>query len=168
MKLTRGNPSASPVRRRLTYGAAAAVVSGCAAVGARATGPSTDWYAALDKPRWQPPTWAFPAVWTPLYATLAWSAGHALNESRGPGERRAVAAAFGADLALNAAWTWLFFGRRSTTAGVCGTLLLDAANVGLLRRLARTDRKAAAALVPYAAWCAFATALGADIHRRNR
>jgi tryptophan-rich sensory protein len=38
----------------------------------------------------------------------------------------------------------------------------------LIRRTARTDPRAAAALVPYALWCAFATALNADIARRNR
>ncbi|MFE5209479.1 TspO/MBR family protein [Streptomyces sp. NPDC056600] len=152
---------------RWPYLAASTAVGLSAWVGARAAGPSDDWYAGLDKPSWQPPAAAFPAVWTPLYGTIAWSAGRALNRARGR-ERRALAASFGANLALNAAWTWLFFGRRSPADGVWGALLLDASNLQLIRRVARSDRGAAAALLPYAGWCLFATALSSSIARRNR
>jgi tryptophan-rich sensory protein len=62
----------------------------------------------------------------------------------------------------------LFFARRSPAAGVVGTSLLDLSNAELIRRIARTDRTAARLLVPYAAWCAFATALNVSIARRNR
>ncbi|PWJ03244.1 TspO protein [Streptomyces sp. NWU49] len=152
---------------RWTYAAAGAAVGLSAWVGGRAAAPSDAWYASLDKPAWQPPTRVFPAVWTPLYASIAWSAGHAVNRARG-GERRALVAGFGTNLALNAAWTWLFFARRSPAAGVWGALLLDASNLRLIRRVARSDRKAAAVLASYAGWCAFATALSASLTRRNR
>ncbi|MEU6404242.1 TspO/MBR family protein [Streptomyces sp. NPDC046985] len=152
---------------RWAYAAAGAAVGLAAWAGARATGPSDAWYKTLNKPDWQPPTWAFPVVWTPLYASIAWSAGHALNRSRGR-ERAALAAGFGVNLAVNAAWTWLFFGRRSPASGVGGALLLDASNLALIRRVARSDPKAAAALGPYAGWCGFATVLSASIARRNR
>lgn len=61
----------------------------------------------------------------------------------------------------------MFFGLRSTRAGMLGTALLDVSNTQLIRRIHRTDRIAAATLLPYAAWCAFATALNADIAHRN-
>ncbi|WP_166025713.1 TspO/MBR family protein [Streptomyces chilikensis] len=155
------------VSDRWPYLAAGAAVGLSAWVGARAAGPSDDWYAELDKPSWQPPAKAFPAVWTPLYATIAWSAGRALSRAGGR-ERRALATGFGVNLALNSAWTWLFFARRSPSDGVWGALLLDASNLQLIRRVARGDRTAAAALAPYAGWCLFATALSASIARRNR
>ena len=47
-------------------------------------------------------------------------------------------------------------------------MLLDVSNAELIRRVARTDPRAAAALTPYALWCAFATVLNASIARRNR
>ncbi len=47
-------------------------------------------------------------------------------------------------------------------------MLLDLSNAELIRRTARIDPRAAAALAPYALWCAFATVLNADIARRNR
>ncbi|MFK0193730.1 TspO/MBR family protein [Kitasatospora sp. NPDC090308] len=153
-------------RHALPYAAATAATAAAAWTGARATGPASRWYRSLDRPAWQPPSWAFPVVWTPLYASLAWSAGHALNRTTGR-DRTALAAAYGTNLALNAGWTWLFFGLRSPAAGVAGSLLLDADNLHLIRRTARHDPAAAAALAPYAAWCLFATALSTSLARRN-
>ncbi|MFE3996219.1 TspO/MBR family protein [Streptomyces goshikiensis] len=78
-----------------------------------------------------------------------------------------MATSFGVNLTLDAGWTWLFFGCRSPKAALAGTLLLDCSNAELVRRIGRTDPTAARVLWPYAAWCAFATALNASITRRN-
>ncbi|GAA0557987.1 tryptophan-rich sensory protein [Paractinoplanes ferrugineus] len=153
-------------RRWLTYTATTAAVTATAAAGSVAVNTGTRWYQTLSKPSWQPPSWAFGAVWTPLYASIAYAGGHALLRTRGR-DRRELIAAFGTNLAVNAAWNWLFFHRRSVHAGLAGTLVLDASNLDLIRRTARHDRTAAATLVPYAAWCLFATALNGAIARRN-
>ncbi|MFD9764593.1 TspO/MBR family protein [[Kitasatospora] papulosa] len=116
-------------------------------MGARAVDADSAWYKALDKPQWQPPSWAFGAVWTPLYASVAWAAGRGLSRARGS-ERSRLAAGVGVNLVVNAAWNQLFFRRRSPRAGLAGTLLLDVSNVHLIRRMAATDRAAAAALTP--------------------
>ncbi|MET8246348.1 TspO/MBR family protein [Streptomyces sp. NPDC005202] len=167
MRLTKtaNRPETNP--RWMPYAAGAAAVATAAVVGSRAVDPNTDWYQRLDKPAWQPPPWAFGAVWTPLYLSIAWAAGHALQRTHGR-QRQALATTLGTNLALIAAWNWMFFGCRSPKAGVLGTLLLDASNVLLIRRTARADAVAAQALVPYAGWCAFATALNWSIARRNR
>lgn len=149
------------------YGVAAAAVTATAVTGARAVDPDSAWYTGLRKPPWQPPPWAFGVVWTPLYASIAWAAGHALGTTTTRRERVALAASLAVNLSLNAGWNHLFFARRSPAAGLAGTVLLDLSNADLLRRTGRTDRTAARVLVPYAAWCAFATALNASIARRN-
>ncbi|MFC6593315.1 TspO/MBR family protein [Kitasatospora paranensis] len=120
---------------------------------------------SLAKPPWQPPSWAFGVVRTLLYASIAWAAGRALTAASGR-DRRALAVSLGVDLSLNAAWNWLCFQCRSPAAALAGSALLDLSNADLVRRAARTN-PTAAALTPYAAWCAFATALNADIARRN-
>ncbi|THA51468.1 tryptophan-rich sensory protein [Streptomyces sp. A1136] len=150
-----------------TYAFTAAAVTAAAVLGARAVDAESRWYRGLRKPSWQPPPRAFGAVWTPLYASIAWAGGRALTRARGPARRR-LAVSLGVNLTVNAAWTWMFFGLRSPRAGLAGTLLLDLSNAELLRRTARTDARAAAALLPYAAWCAFATALNTSIASRNR
>jgi benzodiazapine receptor len=148
------------------YGLTSAAAAAAAAAGALPVDPDSAWYRGLAKPAWQPPPQAFGLVWTPLYASIAWSAGHALGRARGR-PRRALAVSVGVNLALNAGYTWAFFGRRSPRAGLAATVLLDLSNAELIRRTARADPSAAAALAPYAAWCVFATALSASIARRN-
>jgi benzodiazapine receptor len=91
----------------------------------------------------------------------------ARGAAAGGRQRNALIASLAANLILNAAWNWMFFGLRSPRAGLAGTVLLDISNAGLIRRAACTDPGAAAALVPYALWCGFATVLNADIVRRN-
>jgi len=146
----------------LTSAAAAAA----AAVGAKAVDPRSDWYRGLAKPPWQPPPPAFGLAWTPLYASIAWASGRALDRAGGP-QRRPLVSSLAVNLILNAAWNWMFFGLRNPKAGLAGTVLLDLSNAELIRRTGRIDTRAAAALVPYALWCAFATVLNADIARRN-
>ncbi|GGU83843.1 hypothetical protein GCM10010275_18900 [Streptomyces litmocidini] len=168
MRLTGGGsaprPTDAPTGRYVT---AAIAVAAAAAAGAAAVDPDTPWYRSLRKPAWQPPAWAFGVVWTPLYASVAFAGGHAGGRARGR-ERRLLAASLAVNLTLNAAWNWLFFRLRSPRAGLVGTVLLDLSNAELIRRTARTDPTAARALWPYAAWCAFATALNASLVRLNR
>ncbi|MFJ7301011.1 TspO/MBR family protein [Streptomyces sp. NPDC099088] len=151
---------------RWPYVAAATAVTATAVAGAVAVDPDSTWYRRLDKPSFQPPPWAFGAVWTPLYASLAWAGGHALSRATNA-QRGALAASLGANLVLNASWNWLFFRRHSARAGLLGTLLIDLSNIALIRRTAHVDRSAARALLPYAGWCGFATALNAAILKRN-
>ncbi|MER6630925.1 TspO/MBR family protein [Streptomyces sp. NPDC000987] len=156
-----------PANRAKTYAATASAVAATAVLGGLAVDADSPWYRRLDKPRWQPPSRAFGLVWTPLYVSVAAASGRALLRAR-PEQRRRLIGSLAGNLVLNAGWNWLFFGCRSTRAGLAGTLLLDASNVHLIRRTAAADRPAARALLPYAAWCVFATALNADLAYRNR
>ncbi|ALV38059.1 TspO/MBR family protein [Streptomyces sp. CdTB01] len=168
MKLISGRTSSgrapSPWVR---YGAGAAAVAATAVAGAGAVDADSAWYRSLRKPDWQPPSWAFGVVWTPLYATIAYAAGHALGTVPDRRERTRLATSLAVNLTLNAGWNWLFFRLRNPKAGLVGTLLLDLSNVQLIRHTARTDSTAARTLVPYAAWCAFATGLNASLVRQN-
>ena len=74
------------------------------------------WYAALDKPFFNPPSWLFAPVWTMLYIAMgvaAWRIG-CLPASAG---RNQALRQFGVQLALNAAWTPVFFGAQSLVGG---------------------------------------------------
>ncbi|MFJ4988986.1 TspO/MBR family protein [Streptomyces sp. NPDC088732] len=149
------------------YVGAAIAVAAAAATGAAAVDTNSAWYRELPKPPWQPPSWVFPTVWTPLYATIAWSAGRTWNRASEP-ERRNLVVALTVNLTLNAAWSWSFFAARSPRAGLASNLLLDVSNLHVIRTVSRSDRRGTAALLPYAAWCWYATALSAAIVQHDR
>ncbi|TWF75670.1 TspO/MBR related protein [Pseudonocardia hierapolitana] len=69
---------------------------------------------------------------------------------------------------LNAGWTWSFFRAKNPPLAVLEVLALEASTVDLARRTWRLDRNAGIALLPYVAWTTYATALTAELARRNR
>jgi tryptophan-rich sensory protein len=68
------------------------------------------WYASLAKPGWTPPNWAFPVVWATIFCLNA-AAGFLVWQASGT-QAWAALAIYGLSLVLNAAWSWLFFGKR--------------------------------------------------------
>ncbi|GAA2371678.1 TspO/MBR family protein [Dactylosporangium salmoneum] len=147
--------------------ATTAAVTATAALGSLAARPDDGWYRRLDKPRWQPPRAAFPIAWTTLYGLLAFAGARALDATTGRA-RREFGLSYGLNLALNAGWTAVFFAARRPRAALVEIAALNASNLDLAKRAWRADRAAGAAVLPYVAWTAFATALNADIARRNR
>ena len=146
--------------------AATAVAGGTASADVRSA-----WYAALDKPPYQPPGQVFPVAWTALYTDIAVTGAltqAALRREGRTGEARRFAAALAANLIANAGWSWVFFRwhRLAPASAVAGLLTLSSAD--LVRRAGRVSPRVAAALAPYPAWCGFATVLSTAIWRRNR
>ena len=143
-------------------------VTATAGVGARATAPalSSRWYRRLDKPAWQPPGPVFGPVWTVVYALIAASMLEVRRHGRDD-EQRPLFVLFGTNLALNAAWTLIFFRGRSPLAAGVEILVLEGTTVALIVRARPASRLAALLLVPYALWLAFATALTWTIWARN-
>lgn len=124
------------------------------------------WYRTLRKPSFQPPAFVFGPVWTILYALDAYSGWRVFRRRGIPGGRRALAL-YGLQLGLNAAWSWLFFGRHRVRLALADILALDAALAAYLLAARRVDRRAAWAVAPYLAWTGFATALNARITMLN-
>ncbi|HSI09914.1 MAG: TspO/MBR family protein [Rariglobus sp.] len=142
-----------------------AIVS--AAGGAITATSVTTWYASLDKPAWTPPGWLFGPAWTLLYAMMAvvaWRLWQQRHES--PGARLTLRLWF-LQLALNCAWSFLFFGLRSPLAGLLDILALLVVIIWIQLCLVREHRTLALLWTPYIAWVAFATALNASIWLRN-
>lgn len=146
--------------------AAVGAVAATAVIGGVAADPGSAWYRSLRKPRWQPPPPAYALVWTPLYVTIAYAGARALTRALSR-DRGQLAGGLLLDLALNAAWTPLFFRARRPRAALAEIACLDIANVLLIRQTWRADRTAAVILLPYVGWTAFATALNAEIVRLN-
>lgn len=141
-------------------------VAAAALPGAWVTSRSLGWYRRLERPSWTPPDALFGPVWTALYATVAASGYRVWRASPSRARSRALAL-WAAQLALNGAWTPLFFGAHRPRAALADLGLLLAAIGAYASQAAKVDRPAAWMMAPYGAWCAFATALNADIVIRN-
>lgn len=136
---------------------------------AAATGaffPPGDWYGTLQKPAWNPPGWVFGPVWTALYAMMAIAA-WLVGRRGGFAAQRAPLLWFLAQLALNAAWTPLFFGLRRPGLAFADILLLWLALAITLSAFCRASRPAAWLLAPYLAWVSFAAFLNFTLWRLN-
>ena len=142
------------------FGAAAAASALIGALGV--TGTAAE-YQTLDRPAWAPPSWLFGPVWTVLYVLIAIS-GWLVWRRAGLVPALAV---YAGQLALNAAWTPIFFGAGRyglALADIVALCVLIGVTVVLFRPVSRA---AAALLLPYWAWVAFATALNFAIWRAN-
>jgi tryptophan-rich sensory protein len=144
----------------------AAAVTAVAVVGGLATDTSSDWYESLERPSWQPPGAVFGPVWTILYVLIAIAATLSFRDVGGP-RRRLVLGLFAANLALNVAWTWIFFQGHAPTAAGVEILFLLGTIVALIWLVRPHNRVAALALIPYGAWVTFATALTWTIAASN-
>lgn len=128
--------------------------------------PPDAWFAALNKPSWQPPNWLFGPVWTLLYLSMGLAAG--LVWLRGPSARsKAALVLFFVQLAVNALWTPVFFGLREMGWALLVIVLLALLIIATIRAFWRVHRLAAWMLLPYLAWVSFATALNATLWRLN-
>ena len=161
------DPDTGP--RNLAKVAAATTVS--ATVGSLATQPGSAWYRSLDLPAWQPPKLAFPIVWTALYADIAATSTAAITRLD-RADRRDDADAFRRELvvnlALNTAWSALFWRARRPWAAAVDAAALTVSSARLANRARAVSPALGRALVPYGLWCGFAAALSAEIFRRNR
>jgi len=133
--------------------------------GAGALFTDARWYVALDRPSWAPPGWVFGPVWLTLYAMMGVAA-WLVWRSRSA-DRRAALTWFAVQLALNAAWTPVFFGARSLLGGLSVIVALLFAIVATVIAYRRVSRPATLLMLPYLAWVAFATALNAALWLRS-
>jgi len=137
------------------------------AVGGRATSSSVaTWYPTLRKPAWNPPPWVFAPVWTVLYLAMAVAAWMVWRKAGFRGARVALGL-FAVQLALNAAWSPLFFGLQSPAAGLVAIVVLWIAIVATTAAFWRTVPLAGVLLVPYGLWVSCAAVLNLAIWRLN-
>jgi benzodiazapine receptor len=135
--------------------------------GAVTRGGRGRWYRGLRKPAGQPPPAVFGPVWTALYALMSWSA---LRIHRAPDspERSRALRIWWTQLALNGAWSPLFFGARRTGWALVDLASTVAATAAYIRAASRVDRLAAKLMAPYLAWLGFAGYLNGGIVALNR
>lgn len=127
-------------------------------LGAQFTDSSLNsWYATIEKPSWNPPSWVFAPVWTTLYCMIAvsgWLLWHKQNSYA-----RSARWLFVLQLVLNALWSALFFGLQSPSMAAVGIVLLWLSIGAYIAVARRVQGTAAWLFVPYMAWVSFAAVL---------
>jgi len=163
-----------PVRPRLDFVrliAAIAVCQAAGAIGGLATASSVGtWYAGLQKSSLNPPPGVFGPVWTTLYTLMGISLYRAWMQARRAedDEARASFTPFWTQLALNTAWSLVFFGLKQPLGALLTLIALLLGIIATIRSFGRVDRAAGWLLVPYAIWVAFAGYLNASVWWLNR
>ena len=163
------NTTALPAARPTHWPALAALIAATlltAAAGSLASINAKDFYEGLNRPSWAPPAGVFGPVWTLLFVMMcaaAWLVVRRLGARRA----RPAMALYGAQLAFNALWSWLFF-RWHLGALASVEVLVLLMFVGLTARAFWRARELAGyLLLPYLAWVAFASALTFAMWRLN-
>lgn len=137
-----------------------------AAIGAAASIQAATFYQQLAQPSWAPPASVFGPVWTLLYALMGIAAWLVWRDG-GWRRRRGVLALFVIQLALNALWSWLFFGWHRGALAFADILLLWVLIVAMLVGFWRVRPLAGALLLPYLCWVSFAAALNFAVWNLN-
>ena len=157
--------------RKTIIGTGLAAVAAAVAGGAASRDGVQNWYSTIRKPSFVPPDAVFPIAWTVLYTDIAATSAAVINRFRDDGDdpkARAFIAALGANLVLNASWSWIFFNKHKLGLSAVAAGALAASSADLVRRAADADPKLGAVLAPYPLWCSFATVMSAEIWRLNR
>ena len=130
------------------------------------SGMDNGWYAELQQPLFQPPSWMFGVVWTTLYALMGLALAIVWNEP--PSRQRTTALRmFFVQLGLNFAWSPVFFGAQLIEFGLLLLVVILVAAL-LTAKAFRTVRPVAGwLLLPYLLWLCLAVALNYETGRLN-
>ncbi|TDH61785.1 tryptophan-rich sensory protein [Dankookia rubra] len=125
------------------------------------------WYESLAKPSWRPPNWLFPPAWAVLYILMAVAAWLVWREAGFSGAPLALTLWF-AQLVLNAAWSWIFFGLKRMDLAFVELSALWLAILATILAFTLHSSTAAWLMAPYLAWVSFAGVLNLAMWRLNR
>jgi|UniRef100_UPI003782F5D3 benzodiazapine receptor len=139
------------------------VVTFCAPALSAFIGMPGAWYAALNKPSWNPPAWLFGPAWTLLYTLMAIAAWMVWKRV-GFGKPLKL---YFVQLALNAAWTPIFFGAHQLGWALVEIVALWVAILMTLLSFRRVNTTAGWLFVPYLVWVTFAMTLNFTLWKLN-
>lgn len=129
----------------------------------------TTWYPTLVKPSFNPPNWIFAPVWSTLYIMMGIAAGLVWDrmESNTEAVKKALLF-FALQLALNALWSYLFFGLMNPMLALLEIVILWLMIYETYVQFGKINKIAGYLFIPYLLWVSFAMVLNASIWWLNR
>lgn len=127
-----------------------------------------NWYRTLTVPTWNPPGWVFGPAWTLLYIFIGisvWLVQHDRDVT--PAAKTSAMRLFWLQLALNLAWTPIFFGLHKPMLAFIVISLLWISVLFTIRAFGKISVLAGYLLAPYLAWISFALILNGTIWLLN-
>jgi translocator protein len=130
------------------------------------SGYSNAWFRALQLPPLMPPGWVFGVAWTILYVLLGLSLAMVLHAKGAPKRERALAL-FAVQLALNFAWSPVFFAWHRVDIALSIIAAMLVGTFALILVVWRIRVVAGLLLYPYLGWLMFAALLNYQIVALN-
>lgn len=116
------------------------------------------WYATLNRPSFNPPNWIFGPVWTTLYILMGISFYMIWKQEKSK-ERDLALLFFFIQLALNFAWSFIFFYFNKIGFAFAEIVLLWLSIVLMMIRFYKIKPITAYINIPYLLWVSFASML---------
>ena len=126
------------------------------------SGASDLWYNALNKPFLTPDGWVFAVVWPILYFLLG-VALYLIIVDKTRYRKAKSYGLFAVHMALNALWTYFFFGLNLIGGGLIVLVLLIAFTIWMMRAFSQISRAAYYLVWPYLIWLLFALYLNGSV-----
>lgn len=130
-------------------------------------GASDAWYNALNKSVLTPDGWVFGVAWTVLYAFLGIAFFLIMNNTRTMQNKTKAYLLFMGQLALNALWTYMFFGLHLVGGAFVVLVALVLISIWMACVFRPINRTASYLVWIYIAWLIFATYLNGTIMMLN-
>lgn len=122
------------------------------------------WYVFLKKPSFNPPSWVFAPVWITLYIMMGSAAGIVWSfiDTQKDKVRKGLFY-FLINLALNALWSFIFFGLKSPLLALIEIVFLWFFIYKTFLQFLNVSKSAGYLLIPYLLWVTYAFILNTTI-----
>lgn len=125
-------------------------------------------YKKLEKPKFSPPGWVFPIMWTTLYTTMGIAKYVFDQKEKSSALQKKGDIAYDSQLALNFLWSFLFFKWRLRGTAFVEASMLWSAIVVSTYYFTQKSKVASSLMIPYVLWVSFALILNYKTWIQNK
>jgi tryptophan-rich sensory protein len=125
------------------------------------------WYAAANKPWFNPPNWIFAPVWTTLYILMGVALYLVWKSDAVQAVKQTAVTLFAVQLTLNFFWSLIFFKLQQPGWALAEIIAMWLMILLTIFAFGKISSTAAWLLVPYICWVSFASVLNYSIWKLN-